>query len=538
MANSEQVIYVDMNTSGVEAAAEDLDKSLLVLRLGFGKLKAAIGDAVAPIGATFIPMVNQAVWAATRMVKSVGKVIGALFGYGQSAKDAEKEQTKLVKSSGKLKRSLMGFDEINRLNGSSGGGSVESVMQAVSINDTLSPQLQAVVDKILSLVAPLKQINFAPAAAAFDRLKAAISPIGRSLFEGLEWAWHNLLVPLAAWTVEDFLPAFLDAISSGLHVLNSVIVALRPMADWFWESFLKPLGQWAGEKVLTALDWLREKLTQISGWISENQALVQKIGVIATGVAAALGLVNVAVEGFNGLGITAIGRLGNLRGAMSGLNSPISLLSGGMKALGAVILLLIGNWDSVKSAASGAWSTIQSVWGNAAQWFRERLLNPISGGFKSMVNGIIGFLNGLISGVVAAINSIVGAVNNLSFTLPGWIPGLGGTSFGFNLKSVTAPRIPYLAQGAVLPANKPFMAVLGDQRHGTNVEAPLTTIQEAVAAVMGDQTAAILAGFEASVEVQREILQAVLGIQIGDEVVGRAVSQYQRKMAVVNGGWA
>ena len=102
---------------------------------------------------------------------------------------------------------------------------------------------------------------------------------------------------------------------------------------------------------------------------------------------------------------------------------------------------------------------------------------------------------------------------------------------------MNAPQIPYLAQGAVLPANKPFLAVVGDQKHGTNVEAPLATIQQAVAAVMGDQTAAIAAGFATSVEVQREILQAVLGIQIGDDVIGNAMSRYQQKWSVVNGGF-
>ena len=44
--------------------------------------------------------------------------------------------------------------------------------------------------------------------------------------------------------------------------------------------------------------------------------------------------------------------------------------------------------------------------------------------------------------------------------------------------------IPALARGAVIPANKEFLAVLGDQKHGTNIEAPLTTIEEAVANVM------------------------------------------------------
>ena len=64
----------------------------------------------------------------------------------------------------------------------------------------------------------------------------------------------------------------------------------------------------------------------------------------------------------------------------------------------------------------------------------------------------------------------------------------------------------------------------------------METIQEAVALVMQDQTAAILAGFETSVGVQREILEAVLGIQIGDDVIGSAVARYTNKQAVIRGG--
>jgi hypothetical protein len=78
--------------------------------------------------------------------------------------------------------------------------------------------------------------------------------------------------------------------------------------------------------------------------------------------------------------------------------------------------------------------------------------------------------------------------------------------------------------------------MVGDQKHGTNVEAPLSTIQEAVAVVMQEQTDAILAGFEASVGVQKEILEAVLGISIGDDVIGNAVARYNRKQAITRGG--
>lgn len=163
-------------------------------------------------------------------------------------------------------------------------------------------------------------------------------------------------------------------------------------------------------------------------------------------------------------------------------------------------------------------------------------LNSITDGAKGAVNGLIGFFEGMANGVIKCINAIIKGLNEISFDVPEWVPGIGGSKFGFNIKSLPQISIPRLAQGAVIPPNREFLAVLGDQRHGTNVEAPLSTIQEAVALVMQDQTQAILAGFEASVGVQREILEAVLGIQIGDDVIGNAVARYSRKQSVVRGG--
>ena len=100
---------------------------------------------------------------------------------------------------------------------------------------------------------------------------------------------------------------------------------------------------------------------------------------------------------------------------------------------------------------------------------------------------LIGFINGLISGAVNGLNSLINLINGIRIKIPDWVPEIGGNVYGFNLGMITAPQIPYLAQGAVLPANRPFLAVVGDQKHGTNVEAPLSTIQAAVAEVMGPQ---------------------------------------------------
>ena len=99
-----------------------------------------------------------------------------------------------------------------------------------------------------------------------------------------------------------------------------------------------------------------------------------------------------------------------------------------------------------------------------------------------------------------------------------------------------ARTIPYLASGAVIPPNAPFTAVLGDQKHGTNIEAPLATIQEAVAQVIGDLAPAMAAGFEAMTERQDELIATVRDIQIGDTTIGRAAARYDRRQNLIRGG--
>jgi hypothetical protein len=144
--------------------------------------------------------------------------------------------------------------------------------------------------------------------------------------------------------------------------------------------------------------------------------------------------------------------------------------------------------------------------------------------------------NAMISNMLSGLNGLISALNKVRFNIPDWVPSLGGKSFGINIPKLTAPQIPYLAKGAVIPPNAPFMAMLGDQRHGTNIEAPLSTIQEAVANVMEDYSAANMAGHSATVGVLREILEAVLGIEIGADVIANAVQRQQSKMAIVRGG--
>ena len=105
--------------------------------------------------------------------------------------------------------------------------------------------------------------------------------------------------------------------------------------------------------------------------------------------------------------------------------------------------------------------------------------------FKGIFDGLVGIFGSVVNIIIRALNWLIDKMNRISFTVPNWVPGIGGRSVGINITPLREYAIPHLAQGAVIPPNREFMAVLGDQRHGTNIEAPLDTIKQAVAEVLG-----------------------------------------------------
>nr|DAH84432.1 MAG TPA: minor tail protein [Caudoviricetes sp.] len=114
----------------------------------------------------------------------------------------------------------------------------------------------------------------------------------------------------------------------------------------------------------------------------------------------------------------------------------------------------------------------------------DAVINQLISLFEGAVNIIIDLINGMINGVVTGINVVINALNSIKFDVPDWVPIWGGKKFGINLSPLTAPQIPKLtmprlATGAVIPPNREFLAVLGDQKQGTNIEAPLETIKQA-----------------------------------------------------------
>lgn len=128
--------------------------------------------------------------------------------------------------------------------------------------------------------------------------------------------------------------------------------------------------------------------------------------------------------------------------------------------------VLSGNWrrawEGIKQIFSGIWNTMASV-------------------IKSPVNLIISFMNAMLRGFQRMQNGFASAMNHMNIRLPKWLQDFTGwSSVGFNIGYWSPNYIPYLAKGAVIPPNKEFMAVLGDQKNGNNIEAPESLIRQIV----------------------------------------------------------
>lgn len=207
-------------------------------------------------------------------------------------------------------------------------------------------------------------------------------------------------------------------------------------------------------------------------------------------------------------------------------------------------------FGGMPTGADSAWSETKRVFSDAATYFSTtfqkawdgvlRVFSDTEPTFSGVVGSVVGSMksvvNRLISGINAAIVEPFSGINNAfsklkSFTVNGVQP-FKNLNF-----SVSMPSIPLLAAGAVLPANKPFLAMVGDQKHGTNIEAPLATIEQAVANVMGGVVEAEMAGHNATVSLLRQILEAVLGISLDENALGRAVQQYNLRQMVMTGGF-
>lgn len=346
----------------------------------------------------------------------------------------------------------------------------------------------------------LDQIN----QVRYNDLDSALQGIGRqmevSLLPAADAVYQSLMdnmpeitetmeevSPVIAEIAEDFADWVGGGISDGLPVL---VDGIKDFADWAGKAY---------DKAQPFLSFLWEHKGTVLAVAAALRVLGPAIGAVTT----AMSMYSKA-KGFLAL-LQQSGKITKITGAFKAFGSALMGPLGIIIAVAAAIALLYKNWDTVKAWLVNFGNTVNQVWtifsnmvGNAIAAIGEKF--PLLGAYlqgwwesiqaavenvKAIFQNIIDFISNVfsgnwsaawqnivnifgnlfgmivnlakapINGVISAINWVLSKINSISVTIPDWVPGVGGTTLGFNI-----PTIPQLAEGGI--ATSPTLAEIGE----------------------------------------------------------------------------
>lgn len=346
----------------------------------------------------------------------------------------------------------------------------------------------------------LEQIN----QVRYNDLDSALQGIGRqmevSLLPAADAVYQSLMdnmpeiteameevSPVIAEIAEDFADWAGGAISDGLPVL---VDGIKDFADWAGKAY---------DKAQPFLSFLWEHKGTVLAVAAALRVLGPAIGAVTT----AMSMYSKA-KGFVAL-LQQSGKITEITGAFKAFGSALMGPLGIIIAVAAAIALLYKNWDTVKAWLVNFGNTVNQIWtnfsnmvGNAIAAIGEKF--PLLGAYlqgwwesiqaavenvKAIFQNIIDFISNVfsgnwsaawqnivnifgnlfgmivnlakapINGVISAINWVLSKINSISVTIPDWVPGVGGTTLGFNI-----PTIPQLAEGGI--ATSPTLAEIGE----------------------------------------------------------------------------
>lgn len=486
----------------------------------FAQLKGAFLTAVQPIYEVVAPALIYLMNLLTKVMQAISRVFSLLTGKStsQMAQNAKNlyEQANATEAAGnaaeEAKKQIMGFDEINKLDdssssssggGGSGGGTTPNFEQTEIPEVDLDKMITYTSGALLALGVLLTfsgvniPLGLGLIAIGAAGLAAEIAANWDSMDTEVGNAINIVLGTLAAGgLVIGAILAFSGAnipLGIGLMVLGAA--ALGTAVALNWGSIKNKLQGSTG--AVTGI--ISAELLALGAVLAfSGVSLPLGIALMAAG---AVGLVTAVAANWNTIVDSLRGPIGEtvllVSGSLimlgmilaaSGVNLPLGIALIAAGAAGMVTVAAL-NWNAILDE-------IKTVWRNITNWFKTNVQPKLTLAYWQDKLSVIGdaivaigenAVNGAISLINSALQTITNGINSLfqllSFNIN--IPGLG--SIGMNLPQFSAPQIPYLAQGAVIPPNKQFLAVLGDQKHGTNVEAPLETIKQAVRDVLRQQ---------------------------------------------------
>jgi hypothetical protein len=477
-------------------------------RQDWEELKAAFYTAAYPIINLIVPAIKYIVQQVRDWAVSIGKVAAALQGMSYSelveqakaSKEAADNYKNMEKSSKKtadnVKKQLASFDDIQIL--SSGNeeeqGAGLAGFEGLAEYDTSGEK---------SMLSDL-----------MTAIGGALAAVGLILlFKGqIGWGVGFLVAGAAFWAIgeiwgEDYDPnSAADVLNNIMQTIGvslaaiGVILITKGILTWGFGFLIAGAAIWAitefaeGEFSTDPVVNTLVKVMGIAGTALLALGIILcvfgvinpvSIGLIVAGAALLVGALALnneaiveAIRGPIGAIMAIVGGALLVLGIIlvcTGVGIPlgIALIAAGAASHVTVTAL---NWDAIVDWVKGAWEAVKGFWNRyiapifTAEWWKDKF-SVIGKAFSSVFTSVkVFFAN--------AINWIIDGLNKIQIKLPNWdiLGDLAGKTFGVNIKKLDVPK---LAQGAVIPPNREFLAVLGDQKHGTNIEAPLDTIVEA-----------------------------------------------------------
>lgn len=518
------------------------------------RLKGALLTLAQPLLQVLIPAFTTFVELVTKIVTAIGRVMSQLFGttYEQSQKAAESLYNesdaldKTGKSAKKATKSLAAFDEINRLSGSEDAKDKDKLAPDFSSGPELSDKkAKGILGLITSIGALLLGLKLSDSligglktalglAIAFQGALQFISSLLRAWSSGLDWS--NLLGMLlgAAALVAGLALAFGKVGAAIGLIITGIMEMVAGIHDadvngWNLKNTLLTIAglisSGLGISLLTK-SWIPLIIAGILSVVlaitvatGHGKELIESLKTVVLGfkdffvglfegdLIAAIGGLKTAFDGLKGV---AYAVLDSFRDMTNNLLSLLEYVCGKIGLDISGIIQIAKNYVTnlfaiLKDAVSGSVDAFVRVW----QGIIEFISGTFSQDWEMAWTGIKDILAGVLNGIITLfenatnlcrnnINSILDSMQELtSFKLPDW---LGGFEFkGINIPRLDKIKLPRLATGAVIPPNREFLAVLGDQKQGTNIEAPAAAIEAAVARGMaqyggGNQTAILKIG--------------------------------------------
>lgn len=487
------------------------------------RLKGALLTLVQPLVNIIIPAFTKFVNILAAIINKIASVFAVLTGKtvesSKAAAEALNKQTSALNGTGaaakEAKKQLLGFDEINQLteDTSGGGGGSGTIAPDFSGLDDTEDELNTILGLVGAIATGLLAWKIASLFTDSLSMIGGIALAAAGAF-ALVYFW------LDAWNNGIDMQNFLGMLAGVAALAGGLAIAFGPTAA----GIALVIGGLAmlvvGIKdVIENGFTLENTLTIIAGLLAAGLGIGLLTGnwipLLIAGIAAALiALVSFTGHGeelINGLKETIDGFGKFFKGVFSG---DMEMTAEGLKQI----------WDGLKNTWNAVIDSIRDAWNMFIEWLRGKnpelaaifetygklvsdLYNSVKqilGGiitfisgvftgdwdkawegvkqiFKGIWNGIVSILEGAVNLIIGGINWMIRQLNKIQIKAPDW---LGGGTIGFNIPAISTVSIPRLAQGAVIPPNREFLAVLGDQKNGTNVEAPLETIKQAVAEVL------------------------------------------------------